>query len=135
MAVWLQRREAMWLQESYLIWVDKRLPSMIRTTQSDDNTMDEEEEEEVIDPFNMNQCDINITYSHDNHDNITYSLAKRPPNQNLTVEKLTQKFGAINFLPTLSAFLRRNLPGTTITPSYRDRFDAYKQIVISLPSN
>jgi hypothetical protein len=134
MAVWLQRHEAMWLRESYLIWVEKRLPSMIRTSKSEDSsTMDEEEE--VIDPINVNQCDINITHSHDNHDNIRYSLAKQPPHQNLTVEKLTQDFGTINFLPALSTFLRRHLPGTTITPSYRDRFDTYKQIVISLPSN
>ena len=64
-----------------------------------------------------------------------YSLAKRPLHQNLTVEKLTQKFGTINLLSTLSTFLRNNLPGSTIMPSNSDRFDAYKQIVIALPSN
>jgi hypothetical protein len=131
MAVWLRRREAMWIRESYLIWVEKQLESMIRT--SEDSMM---EEEEVIDErdINMNQCDINITYPRDHKLNL-YSLAKQPPHQNITVEKLTQKFGATNFLPALSAFLRRNLPHTTITPSYRDRFDAYKQISIRLPSN
>ena len=93
--------------------------------------MDEEDElEEVID---VTQRDDNITYSHE-----SYTLAKRPPgppHQNLSVENLTQKFGAIDFLSAFSAFLRCNLPGTTITPSFRDCFDAYKQIVISLPSN
>jgi hypothetical protein len=126
MAVWLQRHEAMWLRESYLIWVEKRLLSMLMT-QSENSMMDDEDEEleDVIDLINVTQCD----------NNITYSLAKRPPHQNLTVEKLTQIFGAINFLPALSTFLRHNLPDTTIIPGDHDRFDAYKQIVISIPSN
>ena len=64
-----------------------------------------------------------------------YSLAKQPPHQNLTVEELTKNFGTLDFLPAFSSFLRRHLPGTTITPSHRDRFDGYKQIVIPLPSN
>ena len=142
MALWLQRHEAMWLRESYLIWVDKRMASMIRS--SEDEVMDEDEVQvDVTHGDNMNQryininhCDINVTSTtRDIKLNFSYSLAKQPPHPNLTVEKLTQKFGATNFLPALSAFLRQNLPGTTITPSYHDRFDAYKQIVLSLPSN
>ena len=141
MALWLQRHEAMWLRESYLIWVDKRMASMIRS--SEDEVMDEDEVQvDVTHGDNMNQryininhCDINVTSTTRDVKLNSYSLAKQPPHPNLTVEKLTQKFGATNFLPALSAFLRQNLPGTTITPSYHDRFDAYKQIVLSLPSN
>jgi hypothetical protein len=117
------------------MWVEDRLVNMVRTVE--DNVMDEDED--VIDvtqcDINMNQRDINITHSHDDKLNFKYMLAKQPPHQNLTVEQLTHKFGSINFLPALSTFLRCHLPGTTITPSYRDRFDAYKQIIISLPSN
>ena len=58
---------------------------------------------------------------------------KLPPNKNLTVEKVTEKFSTSNFLPALSSFLRHIFPGSTIMPSHRDRFDAYKQIVISFP--
>ena len=136
MAVWLRRHEAMWVRESYLIWVNKRLESMVRTVEED--VLDEDE---VGDDANMNQRDINITNSRD--DNIThsrdhklrYSLAKQPPHQNLTVEKITQNFGTTDFLPALTKFLRNSLPGTTITPTIRDRFDAYKQLVIFPPSN
>ena len=64
-----------------------------------------------------------------------YSLAKQPPHQNLTVEKITLNFGTTDFLPALTKFLRNSLPGTTITPTIRDRFDAYKQLVIFPPSN
>ena len=130
MAVWLQRHEAVWLRESYLVWVENRLQSMFKLTKlsevTEENMMDDEDEDDsLIDPINVTQCD----------NNITYSLAKRPPHQNLTIEKLTLKFGTVNFLPALSTFLRHNLPATTITPGDHDRFDAYKQIVISVPSN
>jgi Plavaka transposase len=134
MAVWLQRHEAMWLRESYLIWVERRLPSMISKA-SQDNAMDEEDNLNVNDvEHEVTQRDINITNCDINF-NIHYSFARRAPHKNLTVEKITEKFGTFNFLPAFSSFLRRNLPGTTITPSLRDRFDAYKQIVISLPKN
>ena len=128
MAVWLQRHEAMWLRESYLIWVEKRLQSMLMTQSGSDIMDDDENSEEgdvLIDPIDVTQRYINITYS----------LPKRPPYQNLTVEKLTQNFGTLNFLPALTTFLRHNLPATTITPGDQDRFDAYRQIVISTPSN
>ena len=135
MAVWLRRHEAMWVRESYLIWVDKRLESMVRTVEED--VLDDNED--VVDAthrdINMNQRDHNITHSRDHELNIRYSLAKQPPHQNLTVEKLTQNFGTTNFLPALTTFLRQNLPGTTITPTIRDRFDAYKQIVLLPPSD
>jgi hypothetical protein len=142
MAVWLQRHEAMWLRESFLIWVEKRLEGLMET--SEVNTMDEDEEDVQVEleHVEITQRDINITRSQNsdtrdklNLNNVRYSLAKSPPHQNLTVDKLTQNFGTTNFLTALSSFLRQNLPSTTITPSNRDRFDAYKQIVISLPTN
>ena len=46
-----------------------------------------------------------------------------------------EKFSTTNFLPAFSTFLHNNLPGTTITPGYCDCFNAYKQIIISLPCN
>ena len=134
MALWLQRHEALWLQESYLIWVDKRLLSLIR---NEDNAMEEEELKDVIEHVDVTQRDINITYSQDDNFNnrLKYSLAKRPPHQNITVEKLTQKFGTVNFLSALTSFLRHYLPATKISPTNCDRFDAYKQLVIRLPRN
>ena len=118
--------------------MEKRLGSIVKTVE-DVMDEDEDEDEDAIDvtrrDINMNQCDINITQSCDGMLNFKYSLAKQPPHQNLTIEQLTQKFSTLNFLPAFSSFLGRHLPGTTVTPSNRDRFDAYKQIHISLPSN
>ena len=143
MALWLQRHEAMWFRESYLIWVESRLESMMKMS-GEVNTMDDDEEDGDVEleHVEVTQRDINITRSQNVANtrdklnlNVKYSLAKTPPHQNLTIEKLTEKFGTTNFLTALSSFLRHNLPGTTITPGIRDRFDAYKRIVISLPTN
>ena len=49
--------------------------------------------------------------------------------------KITEKFSTTNFLPDFLKFLQHNLPGTTRTPTYHNCFDAYKQLIISLPSN
>ena len=144
MAVWLQRHEASWLRESYLIWIEKRIESLIKPREV--NTRDEEEVEEDVevehDQVDVTHCDINITHSQDgntraklNLNNIPYSIAKSPPHKNLNAEKLTENFGTTNFLPALTTFLHRNFPASTITPSSCDRFDAYKQIIISLPRN
>jgi len=132
MAIWLQRHEAMWLRETYLIWVEKRLLSIIRM--GEDQMIDEEEDVDV-DPNDVTKRYINITDSESRDNNFTYSVAKHPPHQNLTIEKITEKFGTTNFIPALSNFLRHSLPGTTISPTYLDRFDAYKQLVIPLPRN
>ena len=134
MAVWLQRHEAMWLRESYLMWVEKRLVSMVGTVE--ENMRDDEDEVQLqqVELIDINQRDINNTNSRDKL-NFDYSLAKQPPHQNLTVEQLTRKFGAVNFLPAFTTFLHQQLPNTTISPTFHDRFDAYKQIVISLPTN
>ena len=143
MAVWLQRHEASWLRESYLIWVEKRLESLMKAREV--KTMDEEEvEEDEVEhvQVDVTQRDFNITHSQEsdtraklNLNDIHYSIAKSPPHKNLTIEKLTENFGTTNFLPALTSFLHRNFPSSTITPSHRDRFDAYKQIAFSLPSN
>ena len=112
----------MWLQESHLIWVENQLLNMLRTRQ--DSMMDEEELEEEVECCDIDVTNINL--------NTNYSLAKRPPHYNLTIENLMEKFSTTNFLPT---FLCHNLSGTTITPGYHNHFDAYNQIIISLPCN
>ena len=99
--------------------------------------MDEEELEEDIEHRDIDVTNINITQSDTQRDininlNTNYSLAKRPPHYNLTIENLMEKFSTTNFLPT---FLCHNLSGTTITPGYHNHFDAYNQIIISLPCN
>ena len=145
MAIWLQRHEACWLRESYLIWVENRLGSLIKAGEDKATDEDEAEDDEEVEHVqrDVTLCDINITQTQARalsnfklnlpYIPLPYSIAKTPPHKNLTIDKLTEKFGTSNFLPSLSSFLRHVFPGSTITPSHRDRFDAYKQIIISIP--
>ena len=147
MAVWLQRHEASWLRESYLIWVEKRLETLMKAEvkpMEEEGAEDNDDEVEHLEvQQDVTQRDFNITepqaraLSNLNFPNLRnqYSIAKTPPHKNLMVEKLTEDFGTTNFISALSSFLRHAFPGSTITPSHRDRFDAYKQIIISLPKN
>jgi hypothetical protein len=127
MALWLQQHEAMWLRESYLIWIENRLRVVEAEKIEDDGDDDVIDGlEEVVD--DQNQCNVTVTTNN-------YSLAKRPPFQNLTVDNILLKFGAIDFISALSTILRLTFPGTTILPSIHNRFDSYKQLVINLPHN
>ena len=81
------KQMAIWLQESYLIWVEKRLLSMIRM--SEDSMMEEEEDVQVqlINPINVTQCDLNMNQ----HDiNITDSRDKNLNKFNNTIHTLLQ---------------------------------------------
>ena len=116
MALWLQRHEAMWLRESFVIWIEGGV-----TVENRENNGDVIDQGNVT--INKQQRDFN------------YSIAKQPPYQNITVDNIILKFGAIDFVSALSTFLRHNFPGTPILPSVYDRFNAYKQLVIKLPHN
>jgi hypothetical protein len=120
MALWLQRREAMWLRESLLMWIEDRLS--VEKKEEDDG-----DDEDGIDVTVATNCDKQTDFN--------YSVAKVPPYENLTVEKIVHTFGAIDIISALSTFLRHNFPGTTILPSIYDRFDAYKQLVIKPSHN
>lgn len=138
MALWLQRHEAMWLRESYLIWIEDRL-SVVAAEKNEENDEAAAEddngdnEENVID--DQHQHRLNVSTNKDFKRNLNYSLATRPPYQKTTVDKIVLKYGAIDFISTLSTFLRKNFTGTTIIPSIHDRFDVYRQLVIKLPHN
>lgn len=131
MAVWLQRHEAMWLRESFLIWIEDRLSVEKNEDNGDDD--DDVVDDMQVDDQLENRCNLYVATNKQTHFN--YSLAKQPPYQNLTVNNIILKFGAIDFVSALSTFLRHNFAGTTILPSIYDRFDAYKQLVIKLPHN
>ena len=125
--------------------MENRLGSLIKAGEDKATDEDEAEDDEEVEhvQLDVTLCDINITQTQARalsnfklnlpYIPLPYSIAKTPPHKNLTIDKLTEKFGTSNFLPSLSSFLRHVFPGSTITPSHRDRFDAYKQIVISIP--
>jgi hypothetical protein len=130
MAVWLQRHEAVWLRESYLTWIENRLGVVV--TEMNEESENLSDDEVTVDDV-QGRC--NGTTTTNNHDKFKYFVAKRPPFQNITVDKLILNFGAIDFISALSTFLRLTFSETTVLPSIHDRFDAYKQVVINLPYN
>ena len=134
MALWLQRHEAMWLRESYLIWIEDRLGVVAEENEESEVVAadDDVDVEDVID--DQNRLNINTSTNHSKR-RLNYCLAKRPPYQNTTVDKIVLDFGATDFISALSTFLRQNFQGTTIIPSIHDQFDLYKQLVITSPHN
>ena len=67
---------------------------------------------------------------------ITYTVqvAKYPAYPHQTVEHLEVAHGASNFVHTLQEFLSQHIPENLIHPSRQDRFDIYKQVVITAPT-
>lgn len=147
MALWLQRHEAMWLRESYLTWIEDRLSVVVEENEESEEVAEENEEGRVVAADNDvegvidDRLNVSTNVSTNKHSQaifkrrLNYSLAKRPPYKNTTVDEIILNFGATDFISALSTFLRQNFLGTTIIPSIHDRFDVYKQLVIKLPHN
>lgn len=128
MAVWLQRREAIWMKDSYLMWLEEKVAPIIGDSDGDgedDNKVEVENESTTI------TTEVNNPFS----TTTRYTLAKKPPFSNVPVDKLMTDYGAVDFIPALTTFLRENVPQCEITPSQFDRFDIFKQIIITLPPN
>jgi len=136
MALWLQRREAMWMKEAYLMGLEEKLKRV-----GSDETV--EDEIELVDVDFDVDVDVEQTTNVNNtnptsttHTLLTpYSIAKNAPYPDTTVNRLASYFGAIDFIPALSVFIHENLPHCNIEPSPFDRFDVFKQILIPSPAN
>ena len=110
MALWLQIHEAMWLRESYLIWIEDRL-SVVAAEKNEEN--DEaaaedhngDDEVDVIDD-QQHQQQLNVSTNKEFKWNLNYFLTMRPPYPQTTVNKIVLNFGAIDFVSVLSIFLR-----------------------------
>ena len=71
-------------------------------------------------------------------DSPVYHIAKDCSLLHLPIAHLEDAFGAVDFLPALTAFLKANIPRTPTTfiqPGAMDRFDVYHQVSLHLPPN
>jgi hypothetical protein len=66
---------------------------------------------------------------------MVHSLAKTPAYPQRSVQHLVTAHGASMFLPALKLFLRNHIPHAIITPGLQDRFDVFRQVVITAPPN
>jgi hypothetical protein len=132
MAIWLQRREAMWKREAYLVWIEERLSAAQPVSEG----------EEVDDSDSDLDGERITTVTATTVNNTTtpppvalYTVAKKAPFHQITVERIISDFGATDFLEAFCTFLRNHIPVCKISPNIFDRFDVYKQINIPLPYN
>jgi hypothetical protein len=132
MALWLQRQEAMNLREKYITWrneMDAREPPISDSSGSDSDSDSSSVEGEI-------SADLSDTNATDSPTAVTYHLAKKSPLPRVTVSKLESDYGAVDFIPALTAYLKIVIPSRSfISPSHADRFDVFKQIVVDQPPN
>ena len=55
-----------------------------------------------------------------------YHIAKRLPFPHMSLDSLTSQFHAVDFLPTLEAFIKHFIPHTKAKLTSHSRFDAFK---------
>ena len=137
MAVWLQRREAIWLKESYLMWLEDKVALIIVDHGDGDG-----EDDNKVDVENETSTKITTTEVHETSSTTTksksstfYTLAKKAPFPNISVDKLITHYGAEDFIPALNTSLLENLPHCQISPNQFDHFNIFKQVTITLPQN
>jgi hypothetical protein len=128
MALWLQRQEAIDSHSAYLTWTHATVKSIPLPSDGDFDDNETPESEAPNDDDDIVPDD----------DGPLYHVAKNSPLPHLPVARLEDAFGAVDFLPALTAFLKVNIPrspATFIQPSTMDRFDVYNQVTLHLPPN
>ncbi|KAF9548524.1 hypothetical protein CPC08DRAFT_648414 [Agrocybe pediades] len=127
MAGWLQRQESIWMKDSYLMWRSNGLPDLLKQTSQREGERGENEDEEELDEEMTTVTSVT---------DVAYHVAKVPPFQTLTAEKISSLFGALDFIPALTSYLRGlNNGSPVVLPSPIDRFSGYRQINLKLPTN
>ncbi|KAF8868642.1 hypothetical protein BD779DRAFT_1614940 [Infundibulicybe gibba] len=82
----------------------------------------------------MWQREAYITWLNAQQQAAAEQLAKAPPLRGVTAQRLIEHFGATKFIPALTSFLQQQ-QSYPLLPNTSDRFDLYKQIIITLPPN
>ena len=117
MTKWLTRQEACYRFTTYLQWIVPGYCLELRVV-SESKDDEEEEEEEVEDRDVEEQTE-----------SLGYSIVKHPAYLHLPISSLVGDFGAIEFIPLLTNFLRRSPQTshtTTRVPSLTTELPVYK---------
>ncbi|KAJ6478333.1 hypothetical protein C8R45DRAFT_934095 [Mycena sanguinolenta] len=126
MALWLQRQEAFALCTSYLQWLTLRGAP---TGDGSDDDSDDEEATSASSPAVVVQLPATILPT------TSYTIAKAPAVENITVPQLQTSHGADDFIPALTAFLKTHFAPSPVNPNQNDRFDIFNQITVHLARN
>ncbi|KAH9831721.1 Zn-finger domain-containing protein [Rhodofomes roseus] len=143
MTVWLRRQEAVYRRSMYLTW-RSTLPSPSRSnehvrqsprprisgstgTHALESSESESERDEALERVVAQAVRNSIAEDR--------RLAKVCPFPGTTVARLQTAYGAHDFLPALSTYLKKNLPRNRIVPGVHNRFDVYNKVYTHLPPN
>ncbi|KAH7917895.1 hypothetical protein BV22DRAFT_1025530 [Leucogyrophana mollusca] len=118
MTLWLQRQEAVHIQASYLDWLSEWSGEASHLITATAVPVDADEE---VSPT-VDQM-------------LVHTIAKVPPHPAVRVLDLESTYGAVDFLPALHSFLQKHVPQNSLQPGRQDRFDVFKQVVITAPPN
>ena len=132
MTLWLQRQEAIDFQSVYLDWINNAL--------SGEEKLEEELEEEEEEGEGEETPCTSMTEAEDEEGEPLavdrFHYAKVCPHQSVSVSDLETRYGAIDFLPALTSYLKTIIPARSfLQPGRMDRFDLYCQIILHLPPN
>ncbi|GLB43865.1 putative zn-finger domain-containing protein [Lyophyllum shimeji] len=133
MAMWLQRQESIWLRDAYITWLQQLRPQHKVASDVDDLDLEGEDEGAEV-PRHGEDSISNSQISRAGSRSI-YRISKQPAYRNVPVKQLITNFGAVDFIPAFSAFLRAYIPSCKISPSRFDLFHLYKQVILTLPPN
>ncbi|KAJ7803739.1 hypothetical protein B0H13DRAFT_2492976 [Mycena leptocephala] len=119
MALWLQRQEAMALRTSYLQWLVLQGCPGLNDSEDDSDDDDETGTSAPVVIVRLPPTRLPTT---------SYSIAKSPASENMTVGYLQTAHGAVDIIPALTLFLKAHF-------NLYDRFDIFNQITLHLPQN
>ncbi|KAG6898683.1 hypothetical protein C0993_005159, partial [Termitomyces sp. T159_Od127] len=115
MTLWLQRQEAMWIREGFCQWRKGMVEESPKSR--DESAVDSDSDSD----------------GEGKHDEQVFMYTA--PFKNVGLSSLQSDFGAVDFLPALTTFIRTTLPRSAILPNQFDCFNLYKQVVVTLPPN
>ncbi|KAH7926125.1 hypothetical protein BV22DRAFT_1009731 [Leucogyrophana mollusca] len=137
MTLWLQRQEAIHIQASYIIWLSEWLGQASNPSEPalEDGYNSDDVEERPSATATPVPVDADEENSPTDDQMLVHTIAKVPPHPAVRVLDLETAYGAVDFLPALHSFLQKHLPRNSLQPGRQDRFDVFKQVIITAPPN
>jgi hypothetical protein len=134
MALWLQRHEAINIRKAYLMLLGPEQMTNKGGSWHGENSDEENKGLGAISNMVHEARSLHVPLLIPTLSSTSYHIAKSPSVPNVTVHYLESVHGASDFLQALTNFIVKHSPRSP-RPSKYDRFDLYKQIVVSTPFN
>ncbi|KIJ50068.1 hypothetical protein M422DRAFT_777176 [Sphaerobolus stellatus SS14] len=151
MITWLRRQESIDAYTTFLSWIMPQYEAADFNSTKDEETGEEEEEiveeEEETEEEQSEQQETVASHIRDFGGNIeearelprppgstiwnnqtVHILAREPPFPSVKVSILEDKYGAVDLIPCVTTFIRKNLPQCKISPTRLDRYPVYNRV-------